>query len=245
MMAANSPPRTAPADRPRPVLWLAVPAGRGNLPRRAAGADRAMRAALLRHLERQGLAAAPGPGLSHAGGYACYLSNPAVQTGLDLEWIRRRDVVSLANFAYAPEEAHRLAALPGEERDAAFVELWVLKEAAAKALGLDLFTALASCVFSVQGGVISGAVPGGVPWRAARTSLLRMAADPRSCARGRLAQDRDRRGRHRCRARRSGRSRIFSVGPAMRMMRRALPAVGRGPLSGIIAGRQRGARTCC
>lgn len=151
--------------RGAPRLWLAVP-GAGPEPPPRRNGDRAMRAALAAHLASGGLPLRAGPGLSHSGGHVGYLADPAGRTGLDLEWIRPRDVVALARLAYAKAEARRLAALPEGARQAAFVELWVLKEAAGKALGLELPAALARCQFALAGGRIRATIPGEGRWRA-------------------------------------------------------------------------------
>jgi len=172
-MIAGS-PRTRTA---RPRLWLAVPQRAPAPPPRRRG-ERELRARLLAHLAGRGVALRRGPGVSHAGGHVGYLHDPSAGTGLDLEWIRPRDAVALARRAYAPAEARRIAALPPARRAAAFVELGVLKEAAGKALGLDLFTALADCRFEVAGGRLRGRVPGRRRWRAALYAprpLLRLA----------------------------------------------------------------------
>ncbi|MBS0376091.1 MAG: 4'-phosphopantetheinyl transferase superfamily protein [Proteobacteria bacterium] len=171
MIAGTARTRTA-----RPRLWLAVPPRAPAPPPRRLG-ERALRARLVAHLAGRGIALRRGPGVSHAGGHVGYLHDPA-GAGLDLEWIRPRDAVALARRAYSPAEARRLAALPAARQAAAFIELWVLKEAAGKALGLDLFAALARCRFEVSGGRIRGRVPGRRRWCAALYAprpLLRLA----------------------------------------------------------------------
>ena len=164
-MAAKAATRTAAPPRP-PTLWLARPAAFDGLPPRRAGADRAMRTELFRYLESRQLGPAAGPGLSHAGGWAAYVAQEPGPTGLDLEWVRPRDVGALARFAYAPAEADALDERPPAARDEAFVALWVLKEAAAKALGLDLFTALARCEFRIDGARIEARLTSSVAWQA-------------------------------------------------------------------------------
>jgi len=154
MMAANAAPRTG-----APVLWLALPHA-GALPvRRARAGEQALRAALLARMQRDGLAAARGAGLSHSGAHvACGVSREGV-AGVDLEWHQPRRAQALAEFAYSPGEAATLAALPEERRGEAFLDLWVLKEAAAKALGLPLLTALSRCRFEVEGGRVEAQLP--------------------------------------------------------------------------------------
>lgn len=161
----------------RSALWLARPARGPEPPPRQPVADRRMRAAFFAFLKAAGIDPTGGAHLSHAGGHVAYLTG-ADSAGIDLEWVRVRDVLALAEFAFAPDESAALASLPPEGRAAAFTELWVLKEAAAKLLGLDLFTALAHCRFSIRGPQIEALVPYGrecsaVVW--APTPLLRIA----------------------------------------------------------------------
>jgi hypothetical protein len=136
-----------------------------------------MRAALFGFLKATGSDPKGGAHLSHAGGHLAYLTE-AESAGIDLEWVRVRDILALAEFAFSPSEYASLASLPAEDRSAAFTESWVLKEAAAKLLGLDLFTALAHCRFIIGEGQIEASVPCGqecsaVVW--APTALLRIA----------------------------------------------------------------------
>lgn len=154
MMAANAAPRTG-----APALWLALPHAGAQPLRRARAGEQLLRDQLLARLQRDGLAAARGAGLSHSGGYvACGVAAGGV-VGVDLEWHRPRRALDLACFAYAAGESARIAALPDGERDRAFLDLWVLKEAAAKALGLPLLTALARCGFSVADRRIEAKLP--------------------------------------------------------------------------------------
>lgn len=161
----------------RSALWLARPARGPEPPPRQPVADRRMRAAFFAFLKAAGIDPTGGAHLSHAGGHVAYLTE-AESAGIDLEWVRVRDVLALAEFAFSPSESASLASLPAEDRAAAFTELWVLKEAAAKLLGLDLFTALARCHFIVRAGQIEALAPCGrnctaVVW--APTPLLRIA----------------------------------------------------------------------
>jgi len=153
-MAANAAPCTG-----APALWLALPHA-GALPlRRARAGEQALRDQLLARMRRDGLDAARGAGLSHSGGYvACGVGVEGI-VGVDLEWHRPRRALDLAGFAYAADESARIAALAEGGRDQAFLDLWVLKEAAAKALGLPLLTALARCEFSVADGRVEARLP--------------------------------------------------------------------------------------
>lgn len=117
-------------------------------------------------------AAAPGDresrSLSHSGGYAGLGIAPReTRLGVDLECLAPRDFVSLADIAYAPEEAGWLARLEdGPGRCAAFYELWTLKEAFVKALRLPLLDGLRACRFVDARGNWNGAVPSPEPWQA-------------------------------------------------------------------------------
>ena len=149
-----------------PTLILARGTASAVPPPRDPPGERAVRAALFLRLPTLGCSPQRGAHMAHAGGWVAYLAGAAGGSGIDLEWLRPRDVASLASFAYAPEEARVVGASPGERRLQAFYELWVLKEAAGKALGLDLFTALAQARFCIDGGVIRGELPGCESWAA-------------------------------------------------------------------------------
>jgi 4'-phosphopantetheinyl transferase len=168
------------------TLWLASPPPAAEPPPRARCRDRAARDALFAHLSARGASPLPGALLSHAGGHAAYLAGEPGRAGIDLEWIRPRDSLALARFAFAPREVRALEALHGTARDEAFIAHWVLKEAAAKLLGLDLFSALARCEFRVEGERIEGDVPHAGPWQAwvhaprpaLRVAVMRFGAGP-------------------------------------------------------------------
>jgi len=129
--------------------------------RRARAAEQRLRDALLARMQNAGLAAARGAGLSHSGGHVACGVPAGGRFGVDLEWFAPRRALALAEFAYSAGEAAALAAVPEARRGEAFLDLWVLKEAAAKALGLPLLTALAQCRFSVAQGGISARWPPG------------------------------------------------------------------------------------
>ena len=162
MMAANDASRTG-----APALWLALPQACSPPLRRARAGEQRLRDALLARMQRTGLAAARGAGLSHSGGWvACGVARDG-RAGVDLEWHPPRRAQALADFAYSAGEAASLAALAEARRGEAFLDLWVLKEAAAKALGLPLLTALAQCRFSVAGARIGAQFPdASVSWSA-------------------------------------------------------------------------------
>jgi 4'-phosphopantetheinyl transferase len=74
-------------------------------------------------------------------------------------------VLDLAEFAFAPEELGQLAGLERCLRTEHFYVLWTLKEAFAKALGIDLPTALRACVFLRNRTCWSAQVPTRDAWR--------------------------------------------------------------------------------
>jgi 4'-phosphopantetheinyl transferase len=83
-----------------------------------------------------GLDGAPEFNLSHAGGFAA-LAVGEVPLGLDIEAPRRIDA-GVSRLVLGPAEQAELAALPRDERDAALLSAWVVKEAVGKAMGCGL-----------------------------------------------------------------------------------------------------------
>jgi len=105
--------------------------------------------------------------LTHSAGFAALaVAPPGIALGVDLETLRPRDWLALAGFAFAPEERLALQALPEAGRPLHFYTLWTLKEAAAKALGLELLVATRTCRFRCHDGLWSGTLPGAAHWRA-------------------------------------------------------------------------------
>jgi len=87
--------------------------------------------------------------LSHSHGYAALaLASHAVTVGVDVEWLAPREFRGMASVAYCAAECALLDSLD-DPRDlcGTFYELWTLKEAFAKALGLPLVDALRQCRF--------------------------------------------------------------------------------------------------
>jgi hypothetical protein len=142
-----------------PALWLAFPRAAATPVRRSHATEQRLRDALLARMQREGLGAVPGAGLSHSGGHVACGVVAGGRVGVDLEWFAPRRTLALAEFAYSPAETAALAALPEALRGAAFLDLWVLKEASAKALGLPLLTALAQCQFALSGPAIEARWP--------------------------------------------------------------------------------------
>lgn len=126
--------------------------------------DFAASRALLTHL---GEAPAALTSLSHSREHACVLRKPgAFALGADLEWHARRNVLALARFAFSPQEAEQLARFDETGRTRLFYSLWVLKEAAAKALRLPLLDALRRCTFALEDTTLIGELPTSTPWSA-------------------------------------------------------------------------------
>lgn len=168
------------ATTPGSQAWLAPPQAAGRFdPARQSPADAARwptlnapgrrrewaaSRALLAHLTDLGERHAS---LSHSQGWSAALLAPeGLRVGLDLEWLRPRDVLALARHAYDPREVEALEALPEPERALRFHLLWTLKEACAKALGLGLMTATRTCSFSESGGRWTGVIACDGNWAA-------------------------------------------------------------------------------
>jgi 4'-phosphopantetheinyl transferase len=89
--------------------------------------------------------------LSHTHGMvACAVTRDA-DVGVDVECIDRAvNAAEIAARFFAPAEAHLLAQLGADARRDRFFDLWTLKEAFVKALGVGLRMSLASLAFSVD-----------------------------------------------------------------------------------------------
>ncbi len=97
--------------------------------------------------------------LSHTHGMvACAVTTDpdAGGIGVDVECIDRDvDAGDIAARFFAPAESAHLARLNGKERPDRFFDLWTLKEALVKALGVGLAASLSSLAFTIgPGGVI-------------------------------------------------------------------------------------------
>ncbi|KGD92206.1 4-diphosphocytidyl-2C-methyl-D-erythritol kinase [Achromobacter sp. RTa] len=83
--------------------------------------------------------------LSHSGGSAvCAATSAARPLGADLERIRPREVLRLADWVCTPEERGVLAGLDGARQLQHFYLMWTLKEAFIKAAALDFPADMAS-----------------------------------------------------------------------------------------------------
>jgi len=161
--------------------WLATPDAAERLDVARLSAEDAIRWSRIRTVRRRHdwassralLAAVPAEGpcsrsLSHSQGYAAMLmARPALSVGIDVEAVIPRDFLRMAEIAFTADEARHLASLDPEQLPGRFYELWTLKEAFAKALGLSLAEALANCRWVDQAGNAVPSIPTSRPWRAA------------------------------------------------------------------------------
>ena len=111
-------------------------------------------APLLRTAESGGVRYADGAlhlSLSHSRGLLG-AALATVPVGLDIEWPQPRLAVDQAERVYTPEEAAALAPLTPAERQDAFYAFWTLKEAACKAMGLQLWQGLRHARFDLAAG---------------------------------------------------------------------------------------------
>jgi len=105
--------------------------------------------------------------LSHSGGHAAICLGPAgCRVGVDVEWHRARDVIAIARFAFDAEELAALEAATSPQRERLFYAMWVFKEAAAKALRLDLPDALRHCTLVPHPDGLTGVIPTHECWAA-------------------------------------------------------------------------------
>jgi 4'-phosphopantetheinyl transferase len=172
-----------PPAEAQPVVevWLATPEAADRFdPEQLSSADRTVWEGIRTPRRRQDwassrallAAAAPAIGqarsLSHSRGYAALaLAGGATSLGVDVEWLAPRNCASLAELAFCPAEAAYLASLHDPATACAlFYELWTLKEAFAKALGLPLADALRQCTWEPGGDAMYATIPTRQPWQA-------------------------------------------------------------------------------
>jgi hypothetical protein len=182
-----------PTPREQCYVWLATPAAAAQAvapgspaPHTRRQVERAISRALTRHC-------APSPrqntSLSHSHGHvALGIAGCDTLIGVDLEYLRRRDVLGIAELAFDPKEAASLERLHDPERQQRFYELWTLKEAFAKALALDLLTALRRCRLYASASGWRADIPTDLAWSAVvvaprpefRLAVVRLAKDAES-----------------------------------------------------------------
>lgn len=86
---------------------------------------------------------APTWSLAHSDGYAAIATGTSGSLGIDIERCRPREAVGMAEAAFTAAEASYVASATSSEAQVnAFHEVWVLKEACAKALRMPLMTIL-------------------------------------------------------------------------------------------------------
>jgi 4'-phosphopantetheinyl transferase len=89
--------------------------------------------------------------LSHATGMVACVVSAHDDVGVDVECIDRDvDVASIAGRFFAPAETARLALMDANQQRDRFFDLWTLKEALSKALGVGVAQSVASLAFMVD-----------------------------------------------------------------------------------------------
>lgn len=186
-------------------LWLALPAARAHFHPAKLSVEDQLRFSVQQSARRRADfevsrallafvdAGATPYSLAHSAEHAALLIGPpAWGLGVDLEMDRPRDVLRLARFAFAEREIELMEAASAEARSPLFYTLWTLKEAFAKALGLELVDALRQCAFWHDAGEWHGRVPTTAAWEAAvfrpRPSIFLAAAWIGGSGRARLQQ---------------------------------------------------------
>ena len=114
----------------------------------------------------------PSFSLTHTSGMvACAVAPPGVAVGVDVECVDRDvDPERLASRFFAPSEFAALAPLDDRARRERFFDLWTLKEAVVKALGLAVPASLPSVAFEIveRGSEVDirygGPLAGGACW---------------------------------------------------------------------------------
>ena len=97
------------------------------------------------------LANAPSPiyfNLSHSGNFAVLAVTTLGEIGIDIETIRPRNFLAIAERYYHADELKQLLATPEVEREPLFFKLWTLKEAFFKATGGGISSGLDKAIFS-------------------------------------------------------------------------------------------------
>jgi len=108
--------------------------------------------------------------LSHTNGLVACAITSGGDVGVDVEGVDRRVDAGLARRFFSESENRALAACPTDAaRTARFLELWTLKEAYLKAIGVGLLHPLNTVIFTVDaGGRVRFSAPPGVDaarWR--------------------------------------------------------------------------------
>lgn len=92
--------------------------------------------------------------LSHSGHWALLAVAKEMELGVDIEQIKvSRDLLRIAESYYHPDEFARLQQLSGDAQTHYFYQLWTLKEALLKALGVGISAGLENLNFSLDDGI--------------------------------------------------------------------------------------------
>ncbi|HOY22659.1 MAG TPA: 4'-phosphopantetheinyl transferase superfamily protein [Cellvibrio sp.] len=97
------------------------------------------------------LANTPSPiyfNVSHSGNFAVLAVTTLGEIGIDIETIRPRNFLAIAERYYHADELKQLTATPEAERESLFFKLWTLKEAFFKATGGGISSGLDKAIFS-------------------------------------------------------------------------------------------------
>jgi 4'-phosphopantetheinyl transferase len=103
--------------------------------------------------------AGPHFNLSHCAGLVACAVSWSVEPGIDVESLDRAAPLELAAQYFAPVEHAWLEAQPAADRSTAFLQLWTLKEACSKAIGLGLTLPLDGVIFGFDPLRIASADP--------------------------------------------------------------------------------------
>lgn len=88
--------------------------------------------------------------VSHSGNFAALAVTTLGEIGIDIETIRPRNFLAIAERYYHADELKQLLATPEAEREELFFKLWTLKEAFFKATGGGISSGLDKAVFSFR-----------------------------------------------------------------------------------------------
>lgn len=88
--------------------------------------------------------------LSHSGSFAALAVSSLGEIGIDIETLRPRNFLAIAERYYHTDELNQLLAQPEAERIDLFFKLWTLKEAFFKATGGGISSGLDKAVFDLS-----------------------------------------------------------------------------------------------
>ncbi len=99
--------------------------------------------------------------LSHSDHWAVLALAQDMELGVDIEQIRNsRDLLGIAENYYHPDEFAQLRQRQGDEELRFFYQLWTLKEALLKAMGVGISAGLENLNFNLQDGISVSLSPG-------------------------------------------------------------------------------------